>query len=100
MPARDKADRKPHKFDPKKTGRLDSPERRKILPEERVLELLELGGEETVVDYGAGSGVLTVPVSESVPAGLVYAVDESREMLRHLGRGWPRRTRATSTRGS
>lgn len=76
--------REPHKFDPAKAGRLESPERQKILPSGRVVELLALQGVETVVDYGAGSGVLTLPVAESLPGGVVYAVDESREMFERL----------------
>lgn len=84
MPQQDNPERKPHKFDPAKVSRLESPDRQKILPGERVIELLELRGVETVVDYGAGSGVLTIPLAESLPGGAVYAVDESREMIRHL----------------
>lgn len=84
MPRQDNRERKPHKFDPAKAGGLGSPKRLKILPNERVLDFLELEGDETVVDYGAGSGVLTVPVAGSLPGGVVYAVDESREMLQHL----------------
>lgn len=36
-----------------------------------------------MLDYGAGSGVLAIPVARSVPEGTVYAVDESPEMLEH-----------------
>ena len=81
MPPPDNLARKPHKFDPAKAGKLDDPERQRILPDERVVELLELHGSETVLDYGAGSGVLTVPVAHELPAGIVHAVDESPEMI-------------------
>jgi ubiquinone/menaquinone biosynthesis C-methylase UbiE len=78
--------RRSHKFDPAKVAKLDRPERQRILPNERIVGLLELGGSETVVDYGAGSGVLSIPVACSLPEGAVYAVDESPEMLEHLRR--------------
>lgn len=84
MPPRDNPSRKPHKFDPAKAGGLDKPERQRILPNERVVELLDLQGAETVLDYGAGSGVLTVPVAQELPAGIIHAVDESPKMLRLL----------------
>lgn len=74
-------ERRPHKFDPANAGRLDSPERGEFLPSGRVLDLLSLRGNETVVDYGAGSGVLTVPLGERLMGGTVHAVDESPRML-------------------
>lgn len=84
MSGLDNPHRKPHKFDPAKAGSLEQPERQRILPNERVVELLALQGLETLVDYGAGSGVLTVPVSYELSAGVVHAVDESPEMLELL----------------
>lgn len=48
------------------------------------MDLLALKGSETVVDYGAGSGVVTVVVAERLPNGIVHAVDESPEMVEHL----------------
>lgn len=84
MPRQDNPDRKPHKFDPAKAGRLESPERQSILPDHRVVELLDLQGTETVLDYGAGSGVLTTAVSRELTEGIVHAVDESPEMLELL----------------
>lgn len=76
--------RRPHKFDPARAEQLESPERQDFLPNERVLDLLELGGGETVVDYGAGSGVLTVPLARRLERGTVHAVDESPEMVEKL----------------
>lgn len=55
-----------------------------MLPNGRVADLLDLQGSETVVDYGAGSGVLSVPVAERLPDGVVHSIDESPEMLGHL----------------
>lgn len=76
--------RRPHKFDPARAGQLDRPERQDFLPNERVLDLLELRGDETVVDYGAGSGALTIPLAHRLRRGKVHAVDESAEMIRLL----------------
>lgn len=78
--------RKPHKFDPARAEILGHPERQEFLPNGRVLDLLSLDGAETVVDYGAGSGVLTLPLARRVPEGKVHAVDESPEMLRLLSK--------------
>ena len=79
-------DRKPHKFDPASVAKLERPERQKFLPDEAVVGMLDLTGSETLVDYGAGSGVLAIPVARNIPEGVVYAVDESLEMLEHLER--------------
>ena len=78
--------RKPHKFDPAGVAKLDRPERQNLLPNEAVVGMLDLTGSETVVDYGAGSGVLSIPVARSLTEGIVYAVDESPEMIEHLER--------------
>lgn len=77
--------REPHKFDPANAGKLERPDRQRFLPNERVLDLLALDGGETVVDYGAGSGVLTVPVARRVEhGGEVHAVEENPAMMRRL----------------
>ena len=49
------------------------------------MSLLRLKGDETVVDYGAGTGIYTVAVAEAVPNGRVIAVEalpRLAEMLR------------------
>lgn len=76
--------RPPHKFNPEKAGELERPERQKFLPNGLILELLNLNGTETVVDYGAGSGVLTLPLAQQLGQGVVHAVDESPEMMQKL----------------
>jgi ubiquinone/menaquinone biosynthesis C-methylase UbiE len=62
-------------FDPAHAGKLDDPARLEALPQAAVVSLLRLGGGETVVDYGAGTGVYTVAVLEAVPRGRVIAVE-------------------------
>ena len=62
-------------FDPKHAKRLEDPARLKALPQSAVVNLLDLRGDETVVDYGAGTGIYTVAVAEAVPDGRVFAVE-------------------------
>ncbi|MDP8942783.1 MAG: class I SAM-dependent methyltransferase [Actinomycetota bacterium] len=79
------AGRPEHKFDPARAGRLDAPERDAYLPDDRLIDLLELEGGETVVDYGAGTGRLALAAERRLGGrGRVVAVDESEEMLAHL----------------
>lgn len=75
---------KPHKFNPARAQRLESPERQAFLPNKQVLDLLELSGKEAVVDYGAGSGVLTIPLAERLMHGVVHAVEENPQMMQVL----------------
>lgn len=74
----------PHKFDPARAGKLDDPARQRFLPNRRLVELLDLSGDESVVDYGAGSGVLAVEVARALTGGEVHAVEESPQMVELL----------------
>jgi ubiquinone/menaquinone biosynthesis C-methylase UbiE len=72
-------------FDPQHAGRLEDPARLEALPQAAVVALLRLDGAETVVDYGAGTGIYTLAVAEAVPRGRVIAVEalpRLAEMLR------------------
>ena len=72
-------------FDPQHAGRLEAPARLEALPQTAIVSLLRLRGAETVVDYGAGTGIYTVAVAEAVPRGRVIAVEalpRLAEMLR------------------
>ena len=62
-------------FDPAHAGRLEEPARLEALPQAAVVALLRLEGGETVVDYGAGTGVYTVAVAQALPHGRVIAVE-------------------------
>lgn len=62
-------------FDPENAGRLEAPARLAALPPSAVVSLLQLAGDETVVDYGAGTGIYTVAVVEALPRGHVIAVE-------------------------
>jgi trans-aconitate 2-methyltransferase len=48
---------------------------------ERVLERLDLRGDETVLDAGCGSGRVTAMLLERLPQGRVIAVDSSPSMV-------------------
>ena len=62
-------------FDPQHAGRLEDPARLAALPQAAVVSLLRPKGDETVVDYGAGTGICTVAMAEAVPEGRVIAVE-------------------------
>lgn len=71
------------KFDPARAHKLEDPERQRFLPHRRIVQMLDLSGAETVIDYGAGTGALSVELGRSL-AGTVYAVEENPEMARLL----------------
>jgi trans-aconitate 2-methyltransferase len=50
---------------------------------ERLLDLLDLRGDETVLDAGCGSGRVTRRLLERLPRGHVVAVDASEQMVAH-----------------
>jgi len=82
----EREERRPErKFDPARADRLDAPERDTYLPDAPLVALLGLRGEETVVDYGAGTGRLAIAARTTLgAAGRVIAVDESDEMVARL----------------
>jgi len=72
------------KFDPRHAHKLENPDRLVELPPAKLAELLQLTGAETVVDFGAGTGMFSIPLAALVPQGRVYAVDEQDEILDRL----------------
>ena len=52
----------------------------------RLLAILELDGDEQVVDVGCGSGYYSLPLAARLEAGRLTCVDGSEVMLRHLRR--------------
>ncbi len=70
-----------HKFDPAQFAKLEDPGRLGWQHPDVVIDLLGLTGVETVVDYGAGTGVYTLPIAAARPRGRVLAVDASRDLL-------------------
>jgi ubiquinone/menaquinone biosynthesis C-methylase UbiE len=75
----------PYKFRPEKKRKLDSEERRRVLPPHETLRRLGLGPGETVADVGCGVGYFSLPAAEIVgSAGRVFALDTSDDMLEEL----------------
>jgi len=71
-----------HKFDVTKRRKLNSEERRRILPPIETLKKMGLLEGDIIADIGCGIGYFTFPASGIVgPKGLVYAMDISPEML-------------------
>jgi ubiquinone/menaquinone biosynthesis C-methylase UbiE len=68
-----------HKFDAKKAGILDDPERVKILDPASILEKLELKAEIVLADLGCGTGFFSIPAARRVKK--VFALDIQEEML-------------------
>lgn len=72
-------------FNPKNSARLDSPERRKVLPPRELLKELGLKKGDAFLDVGAGTGYFTFPALEIIgSSGQVMAVDISAEMVQEL----------------
>jgi len=74
------AHRDPMGWDASHAHALDDPRREREVPAAAVIDLLELGGGETVVDFGAGTGRLTVAVDGALDQGTVIALENDREM--------------------
>ncbi|NYT03791.1 MAG: class I SAM-dependent methyltransferase, partial [Candidatus Methanofastidiosa archaeon] len=76
-----------HKFDVKEMHRLDSPERRKILPPEETLIKAGLRIKDIFIDIGCGIGYFSIPASMIIGnEGKVFSLDTSNEMLEELER--------------
>ncbi len=72
-----------HKFDVKNKNKLDSAERRKILPPEETLMKLGLDEGDRVADIGCGIGYFSIPAAKIAGSrGYVFAFDISQEMLK------------------
>src|SRR5574341_576231 len=72
-------------FSPSKIPLLEDPERDTWQKPEEILNALEIEKGQVVADIGAGSGYLTVKISERVgETGTVYAVDVQQEMMDYL----------------
>ncbi|SET93370.1 Methyltransferase domain-containing protein [Salinibacillus kushneri] len=71
------------RFDPEKADQLINQSRKEKVPQDKILELLSLSGDEKIVDLGAGNGYLTLPIAETT-SERVMAVDIEDGMLTML----------------
>lgn len=71
-----------HKFNPENRKKLNSKERRKILPPDQVLMDIGVGAQTVWADIGCGTGFFTIPLARE--AQQVYALDIRAEMLGDL----------------
>ena len=68
-------------------SRLDSKERKKILPARSILKELKIKKGDTLVDFGCGIGYFSIPALDFVgDNGTVIAIDVSEEMLKELAK--------------
>lgn len=71
------------RFNPEHLHKLDSPEREKTLPKEKVLHALNITSADTILDLGSGTGYFTIPLAHKTNE-MVYALDVEQEMLAYL----------------
>ncbi|MFS0782046.1 class I SAM-dependent methyltransferase [Bacillus sp. 1P06AnD] len=65
----------------KKIDILDNPKRREALPPEKIFNRIPIKKTDTILDVGAGTGFLTIPVATLVEEGVVYALDADPHMI-------------------
>lgn len=74
-----------HTFNPAHADRLIDPKRKAWNDPDKVLQYLNLGQCTVMADIGCGPGWFAIEAAKKMaPAGLVYAVDLSQEMLDKL----------------
>jgi len=75
-----------HRFsDPERYAKsFDDPARDGWQMPARVIDVLKMSPDTSVVDIGAGTGYFTVRLAKAVPRGTVYAVDVEPAMLEHI----------------
>ena len=59
---------------------LDNPEKRGDIPPEQLFSMLPINKTDNILDFGAGTGYLTIPAAKMVD-GQVYALDIDSRML-------------------
>ncbi|GAA0179602.1 class I SAM-dependent methyltransferase [Clostridium sediminicola] len=75
------------KFKAKNMSKLDSPERRKMLPTDKALKLIGIQQGMKVADVGCGTGYFSLPMAEIVgEEGKIFAIDISTQMLQETKR--------------
>lgn len=74
-----------HIFNAAKRHKLDTPDRRELIPPESVISLMHVESSHTVMDIGAGIGYFALPILKLLkPPGKLIALDISEIMLAEL----------------
>lgn len=73
--------KQPHRFDPARAHKLDDAERETWLPRATVFALLDAPPNANVLDFGAGTGTLAIPLARERTDLHVFAFDEQEAML-------------------
>jgi SAM-dependent methyltransferase len=63
---------------------LERPDRAAWQKPDEIVRALQLAGDQTVADVGAGSGYFTFRFAAALPHGRVVAIDIEPEMIRHI----------------
>lgn len=75
------------KFKAKNMRKLDNPLRRKVLPQDKVIKIIDIKKGQKIADIGCGIGYFTIPIAKFIGEdGLVYAIDINEEMLNETKR--------------
>lgn len=75
------------KFKAKNMSKLDSPERKKMLPTDKALNLIGIQPGMKIADVGCGTGYFALPMAKIVgEEGRIFAIDISEEMLQETKR--------------
>jgi len=79
-------------FDIKRAPLLDNEERIKELrPQQLLTQVAGITKGMTCVDLGCGTGTFSLPMAYCIGSeGIIYAVDDSAEMLEHIRAKTPR----------
>lgn len=71
------------RFNPDNMAKLESPERKKMLPAEQLLDLLDIRSDMSVLDLGAGTGYFAIPAAGRTE-GTIYTLDVEPKMLERI----------------
>jgi len=69
------------KFDPKKLGKLNDPNRLEYLNSDVIWGKTRLADADVLIDIGAGTGFFALLFGRKIKSGKVYACDISEEMI-------------------
>ncbi|GAB7386692.1 class I SAM-dependent methyltransferase [Bacillaceae bacterium] len=72
-----------HRFNPENAHKLDNPERRKLLPPEKILQDFRIDRFDVVLDLGAGTGYFALPAARMTEKKVI-ALDVEPRMLEML----------------